>query len=123
MEIFQDLNIAVPVIQKHFSKYPQASISFVFRKLRRRQSLSFFGDYPIISVVVITMREMGIPIKRRLLRKPFNQSEELRGQILLLDQLLSNEIPHKDFTKMPYNTRHSGKTTNASPKGGNAHEI
>jgi len=123
MEIFQDLNIAVPVIQKHFSKYPQASISFVFRKLRRRQSLSFFGDYSLISVIVTTMRMMGIPVKRRMLRKTFNQSKELRGKISLLDKLLSNEIPHKDLSGMPYNTRHSGKTTIASPKGGNTHEI
>ena len=123
MEIFQDLNITEPFIQKHFIKYPQASISFVFRKLRNRQSLSFFGDYPLISVVVATMREMGIPVKRRMLRKTFNQSKELRGKITLLDQLLSDEIPHKDFTKIPYNTRYSGKTTIASSKGGNAHEI
>lgn len=121
MEIFQDLNIAVPFIQKHFSKYPQASMSFVFRKLRDRQSLSFFGDYLLIAVIVTTIREMGIPVKRKMLRKTFNQSRELKGKISLLDQLLSSEIPHKDFTRMSYNTGYSGKTTIASSKGGNAH--
>ncbi len=121
MEIFQDLNIAVPVIQKYFSKNPNASICAIYKMIRRRQSLSLFGDFPIISTIVTTMQEMEIPVRRRMLLKTFRQSEDLRGKILLLDQLLSVKIRHKDFVKIPYNKRFDGKTTIASSKGGNAH--
>lgn len=121
MEIFQDLNIAIPVIQKHFSKNPNASICAIYKILRRRQSLCLFGDFPIISIIVTAMQDMGIPVRRRLLLKTFRQSEELKGKILLLDQLLSDKITHKDFSKLSYNKWNSGETTIVSSKGGNAH--
>lgn len=117
MEIFQDLNIAIPVIQKYFSKNPNASICAIYKTLRRRQSLSLFGDFPIISIIVTTMQDLGVPARRRLLLKTFKQSEELRGKILLLDQLLSDKITHKDLSKMSYNKWNSGETTIASSRG------
>jgi hypothetical protein len=92
MEIYiQDLKTAIPLIQKHFSKYPTASISAMYRKLRSRKDLSSFGDYPIISIIVSTVLDMGLSIKRASLRRAFRQSSELKGKTLLLNQLINDE--------------------------------
>lgn len=90
---FQDLNWAIPIIQKKYSKNPNSSISAIFRYLRRKPHLSLFGDYPLLSIVLKTILEIGIKPKRNQVLYALNQSEELyqlskKDKNNLLDQLL-----------------------------------
>src|SRR3990167_10472181 len=122
MEMYlQDLESAKIKIQKHFAKYPQASISTMFRGLRKSQTIIFFGDYALMRLIVVTMKEMGLEVRKRPLQRAIQQSPELKGQKSLPRQLLNDEMAVGYNTKMSQNKRNDGKTTNASSQGGNAH--
>ena len=122
MEMYlQDLDSAKIKIQKHFAKYPSASISAMFRGLRKSQSVIFFGDYALMRLIVVTMRELGIEVRKRPLQRAIQQSLELKGQKSLPQQLLNDEMAVGYIAKMPRSERKDGKTTIASSKGGNAH--
>ncbi|KKQ08911.1 hypothetical protein A3E66_04665 [Candidatus Daviesbacteria bacterium RIFCSPHIGHO2_12_FULL_37_16] len=117
----QDLESAKIKIQKHFAKYPQASISAMFRELRKSQSICMFGDYSLIRLIVSTMQELGIEVRKRPLQRAIQQSPELKGQKTLPRQLLNDEMAVGYNTEMPSNEPKDGKTTKASSQGGNAH--
>lgn len=117
----QDLESAKIKIQKHFAKYPQASISAMFRELRKSQSISMFGDYSIIRLIVSTMHELGIEVRKRPLQRAIQQSPELKGQKSLRRQLLNDEMAVGYNSEIPSNKRKDDKTTNVSSQGGNAH--
>lgn len=119
--IIQSLDGAKMKMQKHFTKYPNASISAMFRELRKSPSLYFFGDYVLLSSIVSTMQELGIEVKKRPLQRAIQQSPELKGQKALPRQLLNDQMAVGYNTKMPYNDREYGKTTIASSEGGNTH--
>lgn len=86
---FQALDWAVPKIEKRFRKNPNSSLSAIFRDLRKSLSLSLFGDYPIVSVIVGTLKRLGIKVARSKLRYALRQSEELKGKRDLVSQLLN----------------------------------
>src|SRR3989344_5916303 len=118
MEMYlQDLDSAKIKIQKHFAKYPSASISAMFRGLRKSQSVIFFGDYALMRLIVVTMRELGIEVRKRPLQRAIQQSLELKGQKSLPQQLLNDEMAVGYNAKMPQNEPKDGKTTIASSKG------
>src|SRR3989338_4677421 len=122
MEMYlQDLDSAKIKIQKHFSKYPSASISAMFRELRKSPSIFMFGDYSLIRLIVSTMQELGIEVRKRPLQRAIQQSPELKGQKSLPQQLLNDEMAVGYNAKMPQNEPKDGKTTIASSKAGNAH--
>lgn len=122
MEMYlQDLNVTIPRIQKHFTKYPSASISAMFRSLRKSPNMSFFGDYPIVSTIVTTMQSMGIPVKKSSLKRACRQSEELKGQKLLLNHLLNNKIAIRNSARKPYNRQNYARSTNQSSRKEKSH--
>ena len=119
--VIQNLDSAKMKVQKHFTKYPNASISAMFRELRKSPSICMFGDYSLIRLIVSSMQELGIQVRKRPLQRAIQQSPELKGQKTLPRQLLNDEMAVGYSTKMSQNRRSDGKTTNASSQGGNAH--
>lgn len=89
MRITHSLSRAKPGLVKKFTKNPNASISTAFRNLKKNPKYSIFGDYPIISLIVETMREQNIEISRQKVRYALKQSEELKGKSKLIDALLN----------------------------------
>lgn len=120
--IIHDLESTKIKIQKRFAKYPKASISTMFRDLRKTQTLHFFGDYPLMRLIVVTMHELGIEVRKRPLQRAIQQSEELKGQKLLSRQLLEDEMAVGNSPKTPQDRQKQDETTIASSKGGNSHE-
>lgn len=113
----QDLNIVIPKIQRHFKKNPNASISAMFRNLRKLSYLSFIGDYSILSIIVTTISEMGIVISKSALQYAARQSEELKGQTTLLRQLLNDhKLILKNLAETLYDKRKDQETSNLSSK-------
>jgi len=109
---YQELNQAILITEKLFLKNPRRSISATFRKLRNSNRFSFFGDYPILALIVNSINNLGINPSRQQIRYTFNQSEELRVnprdlKIELIKQLLK---PSSVVTKERKN--HSGLTIN-----------
>ena len=86
-----DLSRAKPIVKKHFEKHPKASISIMFRRLRNDKRFSGQGDYPIISVIVNTIRELGLEVERRKVFQALNQSLELKGKRIIIDTLFSTQ--------------------------------
>lgn len=122
MEMYlQDLESAKIKIQKHFAKYPQVSISTMFRGLRKSQKIIFFGDYALMRLIVVTMKEMGLEVRKRPLQRAIQQSPELKGQKTISQQLFNDEMAVGYSAEMPNNEPKDGETTIASSKGGNAH--
>lgn len=119
--ILNDLESTKIKIQKHFSKHPQASISAMFRGLRESQTLHIFGDYALIRLIVVTMHELGIEVRKRPLQRAIQQSQELKGQKLISQQLFNNEIAVGNSTEMPHNEPNHNEMTNASSQGGSIH--
>ena len=75
---FQNLNLAIPVIQQRYKKNPRRSISATFRQLRNQQRFSFFGDYPILATVLDAVMTIGIIPARPTVTYALNSSNELR---------------------------------------------
>ena len=119
--IIQDLESTKIKIQKHFAKFPQASISFMYRDLRKSQKVIFFGDYPLMRLIIVTMKEMGIEVRKRPLQRAIQQSPELKGQKTISKQLFNDGMAVGYNAKMSQIEPKDGKTTNASSQGGNTH--
>ena len=81
---FQDLSLAKPIIEKRFTKNPSASLSGMFKFLRRHSKFSAFGDYPIISIILSTLKEMNIRITKIQFLYGCRLSQEIKGQKTLL---------------------------------------
>lgn len=75
---FQDLSLATPKIKRRYIKNSHRSISATFRFLRRQRSFSFFGDYPILSIILQTIIILSVNPSRYQTIYALNQSEELR---------------------------------------------
>ena len=119
--IIQDLESVKPTIESHFRRYPNASVSAMFRKLRKSPRVSFFGDYPILSLIITTMNELGITAKKLAVQRVFWISQELKGQRGVLHQLISNQLTTRYETQTPRNERNYPKSTDTSSKRGEAH--
>lgn len=117
----QDLESVKPTIESHFKRYPNASVSAMFRKLRKSPRVSFFGDYPILSLIITTMNELGIIAKKLAVRRVFWISEDLKGQRSVLRQLLSNQLTTRYETQTPVNERNYPKNSDRPSKRGEAH--
>lgn len=112
MEMFmQDLESVKPKIKKHFGKYPSASISAMFRNLRNSPRLSLFGDYPILSVIVEVMHEVGVAIKRRVVQRAMRQSQELKGRRAFLNCLLKDEMTTRSSAQSSQEDRNYNNAT------------
>ena len=119
--IIQDLESVKPTIQSHFRRYPKASVSAMFRKLRKSPRVSLFGDYPILSLIITTMNELDIVAKKLAVQRVFWISEELKGQRIILRQLISNQLATRYEPQMSRNERYYPKSSTASSKRGEAH--
>lgn len=86
---YQDLERAKSISIKQFNKNPNASISALFRRLRKDKRFSLMGDYPIISTVLRTRHELGLRTDKTKLLYATRQSEELKGKKKLLNCLIS----------------------------------
>ena len=109
---YQDLNQAKLIAEKLFLKNPRRSISATFRKLRNSNRFSFFGDYPILALIVNSINNLGINPSRQQIRYSLNQSEELKFisrelKIKLVEQLIK---PSPVVTRDRKN--HLGRVTN-----------
>ena len=89
-EIFFNLNGARPLVTKRFTKNPRASVSAMFRALRKDTNFRYFGDFPIMSVIVESLNSLGIEVSRSALQFASRQSKELSGQSILYDELLKH---------------------------------
>lgn len=119
--IIQDLESVKPTIESHFRRYPNASVSAMFRRLRKSPRVSFFGDYPILSLIITTMNEHGIVAKKLAIQRVFWVSKELKGQRTILRQLVSNQLTTRYETQTPRTKRFYPKSSNASSKRGEAY--
>lgn len=119
--IINDLESTKERIKRHFTRHPQASISALFRGLRKSQNLYFIGDYPLMKLIVVTMHELGIEVRKRPLQRAIQQSSELKGQKILSQQLLNDEMTVGNSAEVSGKASKMDKTTNASSKGGNTH--
>lgn len=86
---YQDLERAKNISIKQFKKNSNASISALFRRLRKDKRFSLIGDYPIISTVLQARHELGLKSDKNKLLYATRQSEELKGKKKLLDCLIS----------------------------------
>lgn len=75
---YQDLDWVISKTQKLFTKNPHKSLSATFRFFRQHTTLSFIGDYPLLSAIVVTVITIGIKFSQYSLIYAFNQSEELK---------------------------------------------
>lgn len=75
---YQDLDLAISKIENKYTKNPRKSASATFRFLRKQNSFSFFGDYPIIATIFRTILILNIVPSRYQAIYTLNQSEELR---------------------------------------------
>lgn len=90
---FQDLSLAIPKIERKFNKNPRRSISSTFRHLRKQNTFSFFGDYPILSIILNTIINININPSRHQAIYALNQSQELfllskKDKNCLINQLI-----------------------------------
>ncbi len=76
---FQSPEWIIPKIQRDFTRNKNKSISATFRHYRNHKNLSLIGDYPILSTIVNTIKDIRIEIKRQNLFYAFNQSIELNS--------------------------------------------
>lgn len=75
---FCDLEWAIPKIQRLFIKNRNRSISAAFRFFRNHSALFLIGDFPILAMIVNTIKDLKIPLKRANLFYALNQSTELK---------------------------------------------
>ncbi|MEK7571660.1 MAG: hypothetical protein AAB553_05295 [Patescibacteria group bacterium] len=73
---YQDLVATKGKVIKMYSKNPRRSIAAAFRVLRLQQSISYVGDFPILSVIVKTIIELEIHPTRFQVTYALNQLEE-----------------------------------------------
>lgn len=90
--IYQDLENAKRKIERIFTRNPHASPSATFRDLRSMVTVSFFGDYPILSTIFDIMNELGIQPTRFQINYCFNQSEELNNEPKKIKMELLNQL-------------------------------
>ena len=92
------LDKAEVIVRKHFRKHPGASISVMFKHIRSDKRFSGQGDYPIISTIVNTMRELGLEVERRKVFQALHWSSELRGKRIIIDTLFSIQNDAHEFS-------------------------
>ncbi|MFC1700378.1 hypothetical protein ACFLZ4_01900 [Patescibacteria group bacterium] len=85
---YYDLNEARPMIKRHFKRSKNASISAIFRKVKKDARFSVYADYPIASLITEVMNEMGIKTTKKKLVYALKDSKDLQGKSLLMKQLL-----------------------------------
>ncbi|HZE86974.1 MAG TPA: hypothetical protein VE090_02085 [Methylomirabilota bacterium] len=90
---YQDLEATKGKVIKMYSKNPRRSIAATFRVLRLQQSISYVGDFPILSVIVKTIIDLDILPTRFQVTYALSQLEEMefnskKGKIELLNDLL-----------------------------------
>ena len=116
---YQDLSLAENKTIKMYIRNPHRSISATYRTLRKKSYISFFGDYPILSTVVITVIRLGITPSRFQVTYALNQSDELQNLLKqeknsLLNQLTNpTHVPLKSTVNCP-TAKKSKKMSNAS---------
>lgn len=90
--------MAQTYIQKNKRQGYQTSLSGLFKHLRRLQTFSIIGDYPILSQCVTYLS-----VKRTDLYRVFKQSKELsqlskKDKMTLFDNLMKPSYMQQDFT-------------------------
>lgn len=90
----QTLNLIFPIVQRWYGKNSRRSISATFRHFRTISSLSFFGDYVILSEIIKNILSLNISPSRHQVLYALNKSDELRHcsrslKITLLEQLIN----------------------------------
>lgn len=77
--MYQNLHFAKTLVQRDFTKNKNRSLSAEFRYLRNDTRLSLFGDWLLMSMLVKTVKEMGIHPNATRLRHMIRQSKEISG--------------------------------------------
>lgn len=82
MDNLQDVSQAQGLIEKHIAKNRRrnvgASLSGLYRSLRRMPCFTFIGDYPLVWCVAKCAEKNGIPLKETTVLYLINQSKELK---------------------------------------------
>jgi hypothetical protein len=107
--MYQELDDIKIYIHQHFEKYPLASISAAYRLLRKRNSVSLFGDYPLLATIISTVSKMGIHIKKAAIARAARQSKELKGKKMLLNQLFCMQLTGLCKRQVLENTRNNSQ--------------
>lgn len=103
------------------------SVNSVFKEIRENEKFSFFGDYPILGLVVNEIQKGGFNVRRDSLLKTMNKTEDLKESTQTLKSTLADQLltPTQSIQKM--NTRRNKSLnrlfiknpTRYSLKGGN----
>lgn len=80
---FQSLELAEKLIKTRIkearkAKQNRLSISTLFKQLRSNTAFSLFGDYPLISFVIMELKKTEFPVKGNAIMREFRKSDELR---------------------------------------------
>lgn len=77
--INQNLDQARKSVEKAFKKNPRRSFSALFRKLRKREDVWFFGDYALMALICDEASNEGISPSDKVIGLMCRQSSEYRS--------------------------------------------
>ena len=86
---YQSLQTAKKIIRKYLKDSPHAKILTLFLNLRKKTSLSYFGDYPLFATVISELRNKNVLVDPASIRKAISVSNELKGKESILNALLN----------------------------------
>lgn len=90
--VVQTLTQIKKPVQRHFKKYPKASIYSSFRKYRKQEQYSVIADSPLLSAIVYAVAELGIKPNETSIKRVFRNSSELRGQVRVCATLIDDAM-------------------------------
>src|SRR3989344_9198094 len=95
-----NLNNLKPKVQHYLAKNPNASLSATFRKYKKQEGYSFFGDYPLLSIIVHSFNIFGKILNRSSIRRAVRCSQELKGRKVLVQQLFETQLTIRNSSKL-----------------------
>jgi hypothetical protein len=102
------LDPAAELVALQYTRNRCSRPSAMFRRLRRLQQFSVFGDYPLMYTLFSTTARLGVPLSRQQIRHCLNQSEQLAlltrsERRRLLDSLEESSRPWDEHQQAIYN--------------------
>lgn len=95
-----NLNNLKPKVRSYLTKNPNTSLSVTFRRYRKQESYSLFGDFPILSLIIRSFNTLGKILNRDSIRRAIRCSQELKGRKLLIRQLFESQLTIRNLPKL-----------------------
>lgn len=80
--IFQDLKQTRQFISKSFKDNPRRSLSALYRNVRGSHAVSFYGDYPLVSLILEEAVKNKVNVTDKVLWRLLIQSEDYKNSTL-----------------------------------------